>query len=71
MRVNSMLGGSSVSALGATTVNTSTIGVRNNGGLNSYMNGSIYHVIAIKGTVPDADLLLLEKFVGQLSGVQI
>ena len=38
---------------------------------DSFFPGNIYPVIVIKGTVPDADLLLLEKFVGQLSGVQI
>jgi len=35
------------------------------------IDGSIYPIIAIKGTVSDADLLTLERFVGQLSGVLI
>jgi len=35
------------------------------------LGGSLYPVIAIKGTVSDADLLTLERFVGQLSGVSL
>lgn len=40
------------------------------GGQNQF-TGNIYPVIAIKGTVTDADLLLLEKLVASMSGVTI
>lgn len=55
--------------LGAGTTNNYSIGSLNNTSGN--FQGSIYPVIAIKGTVTDADLLTLERFVGQLSGVSI
>ena len=51
--------------MGVSTVTSGLIGF----GGGSYWNGSIYPVIAIKGTVTDSDLLTLERFVGQLSGV--
>ena len=37
----------------------------------NYMNGNLGPIIVIKGTVTDSDLLTLERFVGQLSGVSI
>ena len=40
-------------------------------GLQLPFNGAVYPIIGIKGTVPDADLLLLEKFVANLSGVTL
>lgn len=48
-----------------------------NGTLGGYwasagiLAGSIYPVIAIKGTVTDAQLLILEKWIGSMSGVTI
>lgn len=54
---------------GVTTCTHSAIGVRAVPG--NYFNGNIGPVIAIKGTVSDSDLLLLEKLVGALSGVAI
>jgi len=68
LRRNGISGGVSSVAPGAAEISTGSIGSNQYG---NFMNGAIYPVIAIKGTVPDADLLLLEKFVGQLSGVQI
>lgn len=52
-------------ALGATRADIGCCGV------SSFSNGNIGPVIAIKGTVTDSELLLLEKFVGALSGVSI
>lgn len=53
-----------------TALTTSTLGAIGDGGMGAF-NGLIYPAIAIKGTVSDSDLLLLEKFVGQMSGVTI
>jgi hypothetical protein len=57
-------------AMGATTVTSYSIG---SCGQTPYdfFAGSIYPIIAIKGTVSDADLLTLEKWVGQMSGVTL
>jgi hypothetical protein len=38
---------------------------------NDFFAGNIYPLITIKGTVSDSDLLILEKFIGILSGVNI
>ena len=69
LRVNGALN----AALNTTVLGVSTLTHYSIGGLGSvdWFNGNIYPVIAIKGTVTDPDLLLLEKLVGQLSGVQI
>jgi len=69
LRVNGVQqGATNNTVLGATTLNTASIGSYTTAG---NFQGSIYPVIAIKGTVSDADLLTLERFVGQLSGVSI
>jgi hypothetical protein len=70
-RLNSVQQATASTALGTTTFTTANIGVRNTTVPANYWSGAIYPVIAIKGTVTDADLLILEKFVGSLSGVQI
>jgi len=68
-RVNGVQSGATNNTvLGTTTVNNYAIGNLNG---SSFYQGSIYPVIAIKGTVSDADLLTLERFVGQLTGVSI
>ena len=59
---------SAVTPTGVFTLNTGQIG--SGFGLAQY-SGSMGASIAIKGTVTDADLLTLERFVGQLSGVSI
>jgi len=70
LRVNGVqIGAVESTAMGVATFNTGSIGCAT--WANNYMQGSIYPVIAIKGTVSDADLLTLERFVGQLSGVSI
>jgi len=69
LRVNGVQqGATNNTVLGATTLNNASIGSYTTAG---NFQGSIYPVIAIKGTVSDADLLTLERFVGQLSGVSI
>jgi hypothetical protein len=55
--------------LGATTITSQAIGFDSVS--SGFWIGSIYPLIAIKGTVSDADLLTLERFVGNLSGVTI
>jgi len=70
LRVNGVqAGATNNTALGVGTTNSYSIGCLNVSSCN--FQGSIYPVIAIKGTVSDADLLTLERFVGQLSGVSI
>lgn len=62
---------SSGAALGATTVNTATIGAAVTTTTTGLVSGAIYSVIAIKGTVTDAELATLERFVAQASGVTL
>jgi len=71
LRMNGIQAATDSTVLGSTTSNTGTIGAINVVSVADYFSGSIYPVIAIKGTVSDADLLTLERFVGQLSGVSI
>lgn len=68
---NGVVGTTETKSLGATAVNTSSIGARNNGSLNSFYNGLLYPVIVIKGTVSDAELKILEKWLGSLAGVVV
>ncbi len=69
LRVNGVQDGATDNTvMGGTTLNTASIGSYTTAG---NFQGSIYPVIAIKGTVSDADLLTLERWVGQLSGVSI
>jgi len=67
-RLNGGAFSSTVNPTGATALNTGVVGGGN--GVGSFV-GSIYPIIAIKGTVSDADLLALERFVGLMSGVTI
>lgn len=53
------------------TLTTATIGKVGASVGDSFVTGNIYPIIAIKGTVSDADLLTLERFIGSLSGVTI
>ena len=70
LRVNGVqAGATNNTALGVGTTNTYAIGCLNVSSGN--FQGSIYPIIAIKGTVTDSDLLTLERLVGQLSGVSI
>jgi len=69
-RVNGVSGTPETSAIGATTLDATYIG-SNSPAAASTFDDSIYPIIAIKGTVTDSDLLTLERFVGQLSGVAI
>jgi hypothetical protein len=55
--------------LTSTTSTAAFIGNRDTGATSEYANGKMYPIIAIKGTVSDADLLTLERWVGSLSGV--
>jgi len=71
LRMNGIQAATDSTVLGSTTSNTGTIGAINVVSVADYFSGSIYPVIAIKGTVTDSDLLVLERFVGQLSGVSL
>lgn len=70
IRNNGVAGSENTAALGAATCTAAGIGaIAGTGG--GHTTGSVYTTIAIKGTVSDADLRILEKFVGQQVGVQI
>lgn len=60
--------GFSSASFGATTTTTVGIGGRAVAAPAAYMAGNVYPIIAIKGTVSDADLLILERWVGSLTG---
>lgn len=55
--------------LGTSTIVNGYIGSDQGG--SAYMNGNIYCVIAIKGTVSDAELKILERWAGLFGGVTI
>lgn len=69
LRVNGQQVASAAIAAGATTLTGAAIGTRVSPA--NMLAGQVYPVIAIKGTVTDPDLLLLEKLVGQMAGVTI
>ena len=71
LRVSGVSTGVDSTALSTSTLNTSTVGVMVRTSVQYPFPGPIYAVIAIKGTVSDADLKTLEKWVGQLSNVSI
>lgn len=73
LRVNGVQQGAalSTSATGGGAMTSATIGRQSYGGVPAGLKGNIHCVLAIKGTVSDADLAVLEKFVAQLSGVQL
>lgn len=70
LRLNGAQEATSNTPVGTTTVTGGSIGARDAASAAPYL-GSIYPVIAIKGTISDADLLVLERWVGSLSGVSI
>lgn len=64
-RVNGVSGPVNTTAMGA----TSTLNLTSFGGYSSYnFPGRIYPVITIKGTISDDNLLILERWVGSLTG---
>jgi hypothetical protein len=70
VRKNAVASTASNTVLGATTLTNAVIGCNAISGTPAnFMSGQEYPLIAIKGTVSDADLLTLERFVGSLSGV--
>jgi hypothetical protein len=69
VRLNGVVGNYNTTTIGTSTLTLTSIGASASGG--GGVNGNIYPLIAIKGTVSDSDLLILEKFVGILSGVTI
>lgn len=71
MRINAVDEGATfdISTITFPSSAVSSIGSFNNSSL--FFVGSLFPQIYIKGTVSDVDLLILEKFVGQLSGVTI
>lgn len=73
LRVNGVQQGAalSTSATGSGVMTSATIGRQSYAGVPAGLKGNIHCVLAIKGTVPDADLAVLEKFVAQLSGVTL
>lgn len=73
LRVNGVQQGAtlSTSAVGSNAMTGASIGKHTYAGVAAPMNGLIYPVIAIKGTVSDSDLLVLEKWLGSIAGVVI
>lgn len=70
LRVNGVQSGATNNTvLGTTTLNSYSMGSLN--GSSGNFQGLISPVITIKGSVTDSDLLTLERWVGQLSGVSI
>lgn len=69
LRVNGVAeGGTNSTVLGATVLNLSSIGNNPAGATSAFLQGNIYPIIAIKGTISDANLLILERWVGSLTG---
>ncbi len=71
VRVNAGAWVSVTSALGATTVNASAVGASTSTTNTGFWIGGIYPVIAIKGTITDAELSTIERWVAQQSGVTL
>ncbi len=70
LRVNGVQSGSvETSVMGTTTISLAAIGRANWSSL--YLNGNIYAVLCGKGTITDADLLLIEKLAANLAGVTL
>jgi len=57
----------STSGIGTTTLNTATVGAWVRTSTQFYLTGSTGPILAIKGTVSDADLLSLERLVSSLT----
>lgn len=57
--------------MGATTINAATISGSTRTTYVNPFNGNIYGVIAGKGAITDAELLVLERYLGSLGGVAI
>jgi len=68
-RQNGVLKGSASLPTGAATISAGRLGAQANG--VTFFTGNIGPIIAIKGTLTDAELLLLEKLVANLSGIQL
>lgn len=71
LRVNGAAQGTPITISGTITADSGGIGTERTSNPSGLFIGNIGPVIAIKGTVSDADLLTLEKWVGSLSGVTI
>lgn len=73
LRVNGVQQGAtlSTSAVGSNAMTSASIGRHAYTSVAVPLNGLIYPVIAIKGTVSDADLKTLEKWVGSIARVAI
>lgn len=71
LRVNGAAQGTPITISGTITADSGGIGTERTSNPSGLFIGNIGPVIAIKGTVSDADLLILEKWIGSLSGVPI
>lgn len=67
-RFNGVAGTAGSLALGSTTADRAAIGVSPTASPSGYTNGNISAVVVMKATVSDADLALIERFVGSLQG---
>ena len=64
------VGAADTTVMGATTIGTGVLGGYS-AAAGGKFTGSIYPAIAIRGTVSDAELMVLEKYVGMCCGVSI
>jgi hypothetical protein len=67
LRRNGTPSSTSATVLGAATFNSAVIGVQRRITDSNFLTGSLGPVILIKGTVSDADILTLERFVANLT----
>jgi hypothetical protein len=72
LRVNGVVQSTvDTTVLGATTLNSATIGCTVSTTNTGFFNGPICGVIAGKGTITEAEILVLEKYLGSLGGLNI
>lgn len=69
LRVAGMERVTSSAVLGTTTVTTARLGATAITTPNNFLRGGLFAAWAIKGTVPDSDLLILDRVCGALAGV--
>jgi hypothetical protein len=72
LRVNGLQKATDSTVMGATNVSAAVIGARYvTSAINTKHRGPIFGVIAGKGTITDSEILVLERWLGQLGGVVI
>lgn len=70
LRVNGTVKQSASNTPGATTIDSTVIGAHKAAAIN-FMQGPIYGLIAGKGTITDAEIIVLERWLGSLGGIAL